>query len=422
MEIFSQFWYNKGGGTMINKMNTIKIFGLMLLLLVIFVTGCKRKSIHRLLAEGKYEEAETFCEKWQGKTQIDCYLIIASHYNEKEKYKKAAEFYDKAGEYITALNLYLRADAFPEAESYCQQQTGDIKIQCAAALARRFYMKGNYEKAITYFRTANNNQMAAYVMDKIPVFQLKEEVAEMAKSIKEPGTRTKLADIDRALRAYIYMDNLKKWSHGVKIKPHQRAAKLYQKALKMIETDAAPDFIQEVKNILSTSQWTPGTFESSDFPGAKLESLIKLAKYINMTANQRKFFNQYADKTSYFDEAYNQTLAHADSLFETIEWGRGETGKKVLKNYEEDLAIDINVMDYISNFLQNMQIRIMDIEKRSKGKKKKQASEKLFWDFIAVTNDVLHAIGEEKYEEANRMLTSGYQSVKKKLIPEKKSN
>ncbi len=421
MEIFSQFWYNKGGGTMINKINMIKIVSLMLLP-VIFVTGCKRKSIHRLLAEGKYEEAETFCEKWQGKTQIDCYLIIASHYNEKEKYKKAAEFYDKAGETITALNLYLRADAFSEAESYCQRQTGDIKIQCAAALARRFYIKGNYEKAITYFRTANNNQMAAYVMGKIPVFQLKEKVAEVAKSIKEPGTRTKLANIDRALRAYIYMDNLKKWSHGVKVKPHQQAAKLYEKALKMIETDAAPDFIQKVRKIVSTSQWTPKTLESLDFPGAKLESLIKLAKYINMTADQKKFFNQYADKTSFFDEAYNQSLSHADSLFETIEWAREETGKKVLKDYEEDLSIDINVMDYISNILQNLQIRIMDIEKSSKGKKKKQASEKLFWDFIAVANEVLHAIGEEKYEEANQLLTSGYQSIKKQLTPDKKNN
>ena len=38
MEIFSQFWYNKGGGIMGNKMNTIKIVSLMLLL-VIFVTG-----------------------------------------------------------------------------------------------------------------------------------------------------------------------------------------------------------------------------------------------------------------------------------------------------------------------------------------------------------------------------------------------
>lgn len=406
---------------MINKINMIKIVSLMLLP-VIFVTGCKRKSIHRLLAEGKYEEAETFCEKWQGKTQIDCYLIIASHYNEKEKYKKAAEFYDKAGETITALNLYLRADAFSEAESYCQRQTGDIKIQCAAALARRFYIKGNYEKAITYFRTANNNQMAAYVMGKIPVFQLKEKVAEVAKSIKEPGTRTKLANIDRALRAYIYMDNLKKWSHGVKVKPHQQAAKLYEKALKMIETDAAPDFIQKVRKIVSTSQWTPKTLESLDFPGAKLESLIKLAKYINMTADQKKFFNQYADKTSFFDEAYNQSLSHADSLFETIEWAREETGKKVLKDYEEDLSIDINVMDYISNILQNLQIRIMDIEKSSKGKKKKQASEKLFWDFIAVANEVLHAIGEEKYEEANQLLTSGYQSIKKQLTPDKKNN
>lgn len=407
---------------MCNKMNPIKVFGLILLMLVIFVTGCKRKSIHRLLAEGKYEEAETFCENWQGKTRIDCYLIIASHYNEKEKHKKAAEFYDKAGEYITALNLYLRAGAFPEAETYCQRQTGEVKIQCAAYLARRFYIKGDYEKAITYFRMANNKEMAAYVFGKIPVFQLGEKIAEVSKSIQEPETRTKLAGIDRTLRAYIYMDNLKKWAYGVKAKPHQRAAKLYEKALQMIETDAAPAFIQKVRDIASKSQWTPKTLESLDFPGAKLENLIKLAKYINMTADQKKFFNQYADKTSHFDKAYNQTLTHADSLFETIEWAREETGKKVLQDYKEDLSIDINVMDYISNILQNLQIRIMDIENRSKGKKKKQASEKLFWDFIAVANEVLNAIGEEKYKEANQMLTSGYQSIKKKLTPKKVNN
>jgi hypothetical protein len=86
------------------------------------------------------------------------------------------------------------------------------------------------------------------------------------------------------------------------------------------------------------------------------------------------------------------------------------------------MAIDMQVIDYIASMMDNVKARIDDIHRRSqkmqKGSKDemvKKGLEKVFLDFVAQCNQVLHLIGKGEYLKANNLLIPSYQTAKNEI-------
>ena len=118
-------------------------------------------------------------------------------------------------------------------------------------------------------------------------------------------------------------------------------------------------------------------------------------------------------------------------MIETTELADGVNDRQQLKVYEDDLSIDLTIIDYVSSMIDNLEIRIGDIQTRGKQFKRfhnsaeyKDRSEKLTGEFITLCNRVLQTIGKEEFQEANDLLLKGYESIKNDLTvktPEKPS-
>jgi len=400
-------------------------------------TGCKEQSLEQLLERRNYKAAEELCEKKEGDEKRKCDKTIAAYYLDDGLYEKAAFYYDKAGETIDVINCYYRGNLVAEAEEYCTKQTGTAKIRCAAHLARNFYLGAKPDKAALYYEMAKDDRMTRWVRGRAPVFQLLETIEKNRDMKITPEIRTELKGIAGTLRSYIYMESYVTWPYGEKTDMDKRAARTCEKAVRMIEETAAPAFFKKLKDTVSTSQWSGKRFRALSFPHAELDSLVKLIRYLHNIARYRYFFTKYSPdppdagtkKETNYEAVYTAALTRAEGLFETIDIAEGVTDENRLKVLEGDLSIDLDIIAYVSSLLDNLEIRIGDIQTRGKqyGKRLKteaavKKSEKLFRDFIALTGRVLAAVGKEEFETANDMLTTGYESIKNELTVKSKKN
>jgi len=227
------------------------------------------------------------------------------------------------------------------------------------------------------------------------------------------------------------------WPHGEKTDTDKRAARACEKAVRMIEETAAPAFFEKLKDTLSTSQWLGKGSRALSFHLAELDGLVKLLQYLHNIARYRYFFTKHSPdppetgtkKETDYEAVYTVALTRADGLFETIDAAGGVTDENRLKVLEEDLSIDMDIIAYVSSLLDNLEIRIGDIQTRGKQYGKRlnteaavKKSEKLFRDFIALTGRVLAAVGKEEFQAANDMLTTGYESIKNELTVKSKKN
>jgi tetratricopeptide (TPR) repeat protein len=439
------------------SMNLKKFSVLIPIVTLMFAgSGCKQKSVDKLLEKGKVRAAEKRCEKANAEEKSGCYKTIAAFYLQKGHYKRAAVYYAKAGDHISVINSYFRGDLIPEAEKYCANRHGNAKKQCAERLARKFFINGNYRQAVRYYKIAGENRAVSYIETRVPVFQLVEQIGHRLKEKTAPGVGAGMSGIKQTLTAYIYMDKYREWPYRRESGPDTGAADIFARAKKMLETGVVPTFIEKLTG--SSFDWSKKSIESVSFDHLKLESLINLIKSLHHIAGKREFFTRYSvvyygeakkkggeakkkegeakkkegeakkkvketPKSFNYEKVYLKALDHSRTLLATIEEaGRGEK-KEWLQDYKDDLTVDIKVIDYISSMMDNIKIRIEDIRKRSRRLRKnskngavKKMSEKLFWDFVAVCNRVLHAVSKEEYQKANDLLISGYETAKAGII------
>lgn len=413
------------------KKNAVFAFVIIITIILFLNSGCKEKNLEQLLEMRKYNAAEKYCEKREGEEKKKCCKTIAAYYYQDDLFEKAALFYDKAGEPVETVKCFWQGNLVAEAEEYCKKQSGEIKKQCAANLAGKFYYSGNPAKAVDYYQMAEDTQMIAWVQGRTPVFQLVETIETDWKTIDNPDIRSLMKAISKALGSYIYMEKYFKWPYGEETESDRQAAVTCEKAIRLMDEEAAPLLMEKIKSIAAGSQWTKENLESLSFPRARLESLTKLVQYLHNIARYRGFFLKYTEGTAEtpaenanvnYAAAYNTALKRAGGLIETVELAGGVTDGKQLKVYEEDLSIDLTIIDYISSMMDNLEIRIGDIQTRGKQYRRyhnnaasKEKSEKLSGEFIILCNRVLQAIGKEEFQEANDLLVNGYESAKNEL-------
>jgi hypothetical protein len=360
-----------------------------------------------------------------------CYKTIALFYLKKDQYKKAAKYYAKAGAHINVINSYLQGDLIPEAEKYCADQTGEAKKQCAARLGRKFFIDENPGKAIQYYNVARETEKVLYIETMVPVFQLVDRINKKAAVVKDFNLSGKITAIKKTLIAYIYMEKYHKWPYHKKSAPDKTAASIYENALKMLEDKVVPTFIKTLNN--SSFDWSEKSVRWLSFDHFKMQTLINLIKHLHHIADKKEFFTEYSvvyqDKSQRekkephrslnYEQAYIKALDHSKMLLEEIVESNGVKNKEGLDDYQHDINIDMQVIDYIASMIDNVKARIDDIHRRgqklqksSKDEAVKKKAENLFWDFVTQCNRVLHLIGEEKYQEANDLLISGYGTAK----------
>ncbi len=420
-------------------MNTKQIlaWSVVIFAAILSNAGCKKQSLEQLLERRNYKAAAKLCETKEGEEKRKCNKSVAAYYLGDELFEKAAFYYDKAGEQTEVINCYYRGNLIAEAEKYCTKQTDTVKIKCAAHLARKFYFNRKPTKAVLYYQMAQDHGMTQWVQGRTPVFKLLETIEKDRETIETPEIKTELKHIAGTLRLYIYMEKYTRWPYGEKNKTNQRAARTCEKAVRIIEENAAPTLFDKFKKPTPDSQWTEETIRTISFHHAKLDSLVKLTQYIHNIARYRNFFTKHSPnppetgkkKETGYDAVFTVALTRADGLFETVEAAEGVTGQKKRDVYEEDLSIDLDIVEYISSLLDNLEIRIGDIQTRGKQYRKRlkteaaaKKAEKRFRDFIELTARVLDAVGKEEFQEANDMLTTGYESIKKDLTLKRKKN
>lgn len=408
------------------------LFLIPLIILVLPGSGCKKKSIEQLLQRGKIEAAERRCEKKKPEEKTGCYKTIALFYLKKDQYKKAAVYYAKAGAHINVINSFFQGDLVSDAEKYCADQTGAAKKQCATRLGRKFFIDEKPNKAIQYYNIAGETEKVLYIQTKVPVFQLVDRINKKAAEVKDFNLSGKITGLKKALIAYIYMEKYHKWPYDKKSGPYKAAAGIYEKALKMLEDKEVPTFINTLND--NSFDWSEKSVLSLSFDHFKIESLIKLIQHLHHIADKREFFTKYSvvyqDKSKKekkephqllnYEEAYMKALDHAKMLIDEIVESDGVKNKEWLDDYQHDMNIDMRVIDYIASMMDNVEARTDDIHRRSQKLQKsskdeavKKKMENLFWDFVAQCNRVLHLISKEKYQEANDLLISGYETAKK---------
>ena len=401
----------------------------------LLMIGCKGKSIDRLLQEGKVEVAASRCEKMKAEEQTGGFKKIAAFYLENEQYKKAAAYYARAGEHNSVINSYFLGDMIAAAEEYCANQRGAAKKRCAARLANKFLINGDYQKALGYYKMAGDSQKVLYIETKIPIFQLVEELEKKTQNRNDPGFRTEINQVKNVLRDYLIdMDSSREWKYERESEPGKQAAAACRKAWDLIENSTVP----AVVDILSASAVASPKkgFESLSFQRLKLESMLHLIKGLHKIASQRKFFTTYSavyrDKVEKgaappgpafnYEEAYLAAVAHAQTLLQTSAGSGHPTNPNDTPDSREDIAIDAQVIDYIASMMNNIAIRLNDIHLRSQkpgksgeDKTLREAAAKQFRDFTAVCNRVLHIVGKGGYQEANELLISGYETAKNNM-------
>ena len=412
--------------------------------LLVVSSGCKRKGLDELMEEGKYSEADSYCESVKDDQKAKCYNILATLYFRKDKFDKAAFFYAKAGEHFKVIHSYFRGDFIAEAEAYTRAQEGNIKRNCAGLLAKKLYIYGSLRKSVTYYRMAGQHRIADNIENKIPVFELYSKIKDSLPTFKDPVQRKRIANFNITLKSYIYLDKFLKWPYGRNSEIMKRADALCLDAIKKIEQEAAPEFIENLRSAAENNTWDQRRMEKIAFSHAKLDSLEELIKYIHNIAALRNFLAQNSvvyygeegsndiplqerskgasQKALNFDQAFEKALNRGDGVFETINFAAESPGQITLKEYVEDFRIDLGVIDYILSFMQNLETRIKDIQQRSQqyrdtqgGETARKNADRLFWAFVAEGNKALYKVSREEYQAANEQLTSAYETAKKQL-------
>jgi len=420
----------------------VKVTSLWFIMVLVIITGvntgCKRTNLDKLIAESKLIQAEKYCNSLEGQEQKDAYGKVAVAYLKDGDCIKAADLYAKAGDHIQVMEAYYRGDVLYKAESYCGNQTGEIKSKCAEWLANTFFLNGDHAKAIHYYQVCGKQEMAQYVSSKVPLFQLIEELKKQSSSSRDIESNKKFEEYSDTIRSYIYAEKKWEWKKLTDYPSDQQAVKDCNQAIILIRDEAAPIFIQKLKDLLSMKNRSEKNFKSLFYPYSQLDTLLKLVNHLHLIVGKRSFFTKYSlayiekgndssplsyeTKAVNYEEAFKVALFRTAGIFDTIRKAKATSDMGELSGYAGDLYIDLDVINYIQELMKNIEIRVQDIQRMSKDYRLNSEdpsaanfSEKRFWDFVAICNRVLYEVGKERFQEANNRLTEGYDSVKKDL-------
>lgn len=388
------------------------------------------------MEQGKHEAAERLCQKKEGEGRAACFGRMADYYLKEKQFQKAAVYFAKADDHAQVVNSYFRGDLVEAAEKYCQGLRGEAGRACSLRLGRKFYLRGDYTRAIHYYKEAGENERVLYIESRVPLFELVEGIENKLTQLKRPELKARLNSVKGTIYDYIYMDKYRKWPHSGKSEIEGIAAALFNRALEVAEDQVLPAFIRQVR--LDTLDLSQEKFEILSFEKIKLDSLLKLIKTLHQMTEKRAFFRKYSviyrgDRVEQgqagdlpgsvnYDEVVMKVLDHMKELLKTIVEAEGIKKKEWMDDYKYNMDIDLRVIDYISLMIDNAKTRIEDIRQRSLSSGKpdrdlnmEKSPESLFWEFVAVVNRVFHTIAQDKYDEANVLLISGYNAAKSKL-------
>lgn len=412
---------------------------LFLITLSLLTFSCKKTSTEHLLARGQAEEAAENCEDLEGDARKECFLKVAKFHFQQEQFKKAAQFYARAGAHDRVINSYLLAKSRKDAEAYCSTLDGKNKKQTAVLLARSFYLSGDYEQAIHYYTTAGELDRVKNVKAKIPSFKMVEALEKHEINAIESGVKKQISDFKETLKEYIYMDRYRKWTLEITNETDEQARAAYRKAWAGIDGSAAPAFTTKLKALLEKEHWTAADVEELSFDHSWLRSLMTVIKSLDRAAYTRRFYTKYSvvftgdsdasnkmpdkmpAKDYNFEEAYSKLLSHTTALFKTLDEYAAEKqiNKQLIADYKNDVEVDVEIIRYIAGMLVNLQTRVIELERRGKrirrfndGEALNTQTETILTDFIAIANQVLHLVGKGDYQAANQLMLSGYNSAR----------
>jgi len=402
---------------------------------ILFFSGCKGKGVEQLLEQRRVEAAERRCEKLKDEEKKEGYRKIAAFYLQEEKYKKAADFYARSQEHIKVINSYFQGDYIAEAERYCQGLDGEIKKKCADKLGRKFFLNGQYKKAINYYQLAGNTEEKSYIESQIPFFQLRETLDMKTLEIKDIELNKEIAALKKLIGTYIYLGRLRQWPYPAKSESDKKAAQYHEKALRLLDDQLIPKLRQTLGS--DSFDWSKESFAALDFERFKIKSLLDYLSNMHHIADKQEYFSRLAkgyrdiphqekNTTSdllNYDETYMKTLSHARTLLRDLEDAESITDPDLLKDYRNDIGIDNQVIEYIASLLNNLRLRVDDLRKRGLKLKNSKPdgsldshADKVYWDFVFECSRVLHLVSKEKYQKANDLLLSGYENAKAALV------
>lgn len=402
----------------------------VLMVVVFFCTGCKKKSIDELLQQGRVDVAQKYCGNLENEAQKECFAKIAVYYFQLEDFKKAAEFYAKAGDHVRVISCYLIGDSLPDAEAYCAKLPASSRKEGASLLAKSCYLRGNYTAAMRYYQMAGEMQKAEQIRAKVPAFQLLEALQANATKYARSEIRSKIETVHETLKTYLYLDGYDTWRFGSKNETDRAAALIFAKAHHVLQQSVAPVFIENITKTLATSSWTTESVAVIFFHRARMNRLIRVLKALDTIGSYRRFYSNYAGMSQItpekgepgYEVVYKSAVHHAAGLMETIAQSEKGVKASLFADFSNDMDVDGEVVDYIADMLDNIQARLMELETRGKHIQKVSTDQMIkseisggFVNFVSACNLVLLEIGKKEYRNANEMLLKTYNAAKKKI-------
>jgi tetratricopeptide (TPR) repeat protein len=130
------------------------------------LTGCGA-SLESLLQEGKYHEAEVFCEKQQEAAQKDCYLKLADAYFSNENYDSAAKYYQKSG----------HKEGFRKiAEMYFAKNNYDMAFKYYLEAEKKIVFEENFDNNRNNWFEKKDEEVYNHIQDGKYIFEHKRTV------------------------------------------------------------------------------------------------------------------------------------------------------------------------------------------------------------------------------------------------------
>ena len=120
------------------------LFNITLLVIVSLIAcSCTTANFEKLLADGKYKDAENIVKKMKGVEKYDCAELLIHEYLELEEYDKAVYVYEKiTPEHCNNKNI--------KYSSYCHGTSGSYEPNVTALFRKAFMDIGDYDKVWQY--------------------------------------------------------------------------------------------------------------------------------------------------------------------------------------------------------------------------------------------------------------------------------
>ena len=121
------------------------LFNITLLAIVSLIAcSCTTANFEKLLADGKYKDAENVVKKMKGAEKYDCAELLIREYLELEEYDKAVYVYEKiTPEHCSNSNMRF-------SNLYCHGAGENYELNITSLFRKTFMKTGDYDKVWQY--------------------------------------------------------------------------------------------------------------------------------------------------------------------------------------------------------------------------------------------------------------------------------